>query len=588
MELHLRVPADRWCVTFNEFFHFVEDVRTAWLAGQILQRESSPDPLHECSCHGPNLYQVNEYFVKPKTLAAGGMSYALWLHPEGLPCQVFISHAWAEGIFEFGDGVRSAWPAGRGLTNLYCCLLANPQNLDLEVFLNVDILMNPFAQALQRASHILVIPNSKISIYSRLWCVYEAYLGTTMEEKVCLMPATPLVRRQGYSCAKVLSIPFLLGLLTSLLWRYVIYPKYGPGHVFQVIFSCLAVTVIASLWGVVPPQMQKCMAFVKSLHALGIFIATSVCLPWWMSPYDYASGSAAFLHYFIPCALLLFNMMCLMHLDMELLEFKQLAEQAQHLSCQTVQEAQCTNRFDEERIRHAIAGFEHDVDINVRVLMLSGAFTSSLRRAYDSGEDIRGAGILNVRWKVAIGISLWLLCGLDAATRFDPYGILRTTIWQRLNILSVVSCFLVAFAMPLWLRCSHQGPDWTRGTLHSWYMSSVASVVLPYVVALCQGWEELTTLSMIQRMVNTPPHYPSLVTCIFETFSPPFFALFSVASGFIASRRLSCRYGPYSNMRRLFLAARSFTKRSKDGYSDGQESSQGSSSESEEGGAARA
>ena len=35
----------------------------------------------------------------------------------------------------------------------------------------------------------------------------------------------------------------------------------------------------------------------------------------------------------------------------------------------------------------------------VRVLMLSGAFTSSLRRAYDSGEDIRGAGILNLRWK---------------------------------------------------------------------------------------------------------------------------------------------------------------------------------------------
>ena len=32
----------------------------------------------------------------------------------------------------------------------------------------VDILMHPFAQALQRASHILVIPNSKISIYSSL------------------------------------------------------------------------------------------------------------------------------------------------------------------------------------------------------------------------------------------------------------------------------------------------------------------------------------------------------------------------------------------------------------------------------------
>ena len=40
MELHLRVPADRWCVTFNELFHFVEDVRAAWLAGEILQSDS--------------------------------------------------------------------------------------------------------------------------------------------------------------------------------------------------------------------------------------------------------------------------------------------------------------------------------------------------------------------------------------------------------------------------------------------------------------------------------------------------------------------------------------------------------------------
>lgn len=51
-----------------------------------------------CSANqGPNLYQVNDHYVKPLTLAAGGMSYALMKHPEGLLCQVFISHAWAEG-----------------------------------------------------------------------------------------------------------------------------------------------------------------------------------------------------------------------------------------------------------------------------------------------------------------------------------------------------------------------------------------------------------------------------------------------------------------------------------------------------------
>ena len=31
------------------------------------------------------------------TLKAGGMSYALMKHPKGLSCDVFISHAWAEG-----------------------------------------------------------------------------------------------------------------------------------------------------------------------------------------------------------------------------------------------------------------------------------------------------------------------------------------------------------------------------------------------------------------------------------------------------------------------------------------------------------
>ena len=54
----------------------------------------------------------------------------------------------------------------------------------------------------------------------------------------------------------------------------------------------MAVTVIAAFWGVVPPQMQKCMAFVKFLNAVGIFMATSVCLPWWMLPYDYESGAS--------------------------------------------------------------------------------------------------------------------------------------------------------------------------------------------------------------------------------------------------------------------------------------------------------
>lgn len=90
---------------------------------------------HVSPCRVVRRSEVNEHVVKPMTLAAGGMSYALMKHPEGLDCQVFVSHSWREGIFHLDSSVRSAWPQFQGLRNLYCCLLANPQNLDINALL---------------------------------------------------------------------------------------------------------------------------------------------------------------------------------------------------------------------------------------------------------------------------------------------------------------------------------------------------------------------------------------------------------------------------------------------------------------------
>ena len=151
----------------------------------------------------------------------------------------------------------------------------------------VDPLMNPFAKALQRASHILVIPNSKISIYRRLWCVYEAYLGTTME-KTCLMPATPQLRQQGTSCAKVIFTPLLLGIITSLVWQYVIHVD-DKTFVFHIMLSCLFLSGLGSMWGIFPPQLTTCTTVARVVHTVAIFMATSAVLPWWSHAYD-ASG----------------------------------------------------------------------------------------------------------------------------------------------------------------------------------------------------------------------------------------------------------------------------------------------------------
>ena len=61
-----------------------------------------------------------------------------------------------------------------------------------------------------------------------------------------------------------------------------------------------------------------------------------------MVSFAFISGFEQFLHYFIPLALVGFNMMCLTRLDMHQLEFRELAEQAKHLSCQTV--PRCASR----------------------------------------------------------------------------------------------------------------------------------------------------------------------------------------------------------------------------------------------------
>lgn len=183
---------------------------------------------------------------------------------------------------------------------------------------------------------------------------------------------------------------------------------------------------------------------------------------------------------------------------MESEEIQELTDQARNLSCQTVRHASCSNLSDELRIRSAIAGFEDEVDTAIHVLMLAGAYTPTLRRAYDQGEDIRGAGIQNLTFKLLIGGSLWLCCAIDACTRFDHHGIARRPMSQDWTLLTVVSALLASGLMPIWVKTSNHGPDWARGTLNSWYLCGTLALGTPYLVASVQGKDEVETLSIVQ------------------------------------------------------------------------------------------
>ncbi|CAJ1435608.1 unnamed protein product [Effrenium voratum] len=105
-DLHRSVPADRWCVTYWDLDFLCQEVLSALGRGEI-----QPGPDDDASeAYGPSIYTVTEQYIKPVTKEAGKMSWALMRNPDGLQCDLFISHAWQEGVFEFLTKVKHGWP----------------------------------------------------------------------------------------------------------------------------------------------------------------------------------------------------------------------------------------------------------------------------------------------------------------------------------------------------------------------------------------------------------------------------------------------------------------------------------------------
>ncbi|CAK9032042.1 unnamed protein product [Durusdinium trenchii] len=179
-KLHAEVPMERWCISLEDLKQFKRLVSQAVSDGRISPTEMNPFDPTDYSI-GPSMYTVTEQYIKPVTAAAGNVSWALMKHPSGLPCDVFITHAWAEGVFEFIDKVFSSWPQGGRAA--YVCFLSNPQNLDIADLISTPE-QSPFAKALDSCRHVIAVPNRVCSIYSRLWCVYEAFLAYTWNKPI--------------------------------------------------------------------------------------------------------------------------------------------------------------------------------------------------------------------------------------------------------------------------------------------------------------------------------------------------------------------------------------------------------------------
>jgi len=219
--LHTEVPPEYWCITKKDLRCPRVEFKKAAQRGAI--KPTDLDPFNPDDEHtGPNIYTCVDQYIRPVTKAAGDMSMALLFHPKGLKCDLFITHAWIEGVFEFINKVLASWPTGK--SHAYCCMFSNPQNLNIS-----DLIAcpqeSPFAKCLRSASHMLVVPNHRASIYTRLWCVYEAFLAYD-QDKTIFSARAPFSRQMGTSLSVEVAVYFVvevgigcIGAGKDELWR---------------------------------------------------------------------------------------------------------------------------------------------------------------------------------------------------------------------------------------------------------------------------------------------------------------------------------------------------------------------------------
>eukprot|EP00435_Cladocopium_sp_Y103_P061845 s1150_g23.t1 len=553
MDLHSKVPPERWCVTYKDFYKFVHEIKRLWSRGLIDEHDLNPH--HHDPNYGPNLYQVNEQYVKPVTLKAGGMSYALMKHPEGLPCDVFISHAWAEGIFELATLVGQGWPRGHGLYNMYLCLLANPQNSVGSWLEGTRLMETSFALALRRSSHVLVIPNKSISIYSRLWCVYEAYLGTEFQ-KTCMMPTKPRTSVLLKAAMPTMIIPCLLGITigacVALLPMKMMkdLQETMPEHILACMSFCCILTMLSALTHAVTSMCARTcrlwtrMVGLRLVHSLLVLFDSALIIPWYRIPLTGLSHWDAFLHRFIPLAILTFNSCLLVQLNQYSLETKELALHAAYLDFQTLDDATCTSSADEIRIREAISGHEEDVDTAIRVLMKAGAYNLELRRAYEDGEDITASGTRDICIKTFLVAVLWMMSTLDTSGAAEVQQGCPNHHWAKwLWIAAAISAMTTATLPLLIWRLQTTGPQRALHAVKAWLCMAMMVVGIPLTLQienhLLKGMHflHLHRHPMTMETMRCPSEGTLMMLVVFR----PCLALIAVASALIGPWKLRSR-----------------------------------------------
>jgi len=403
-QLHHQVPPQRWCVTRADLVQFKNLVRTWVVEGRVLPGDRDMfDRLDDRI--GPCIHTVNQQVIKPVTEKAGRVSWALMLHPDGLECHIFVTHCWQEGIYEFVDKVLHSWL--RGANTAYCCMLSNPQNLDIADLISSPR-ESPFAKALSSSAYMLVVPNERTSIYSRVWCVYEAFLAVSEGKLIFTATApAPTVPRQ-VSFVLVVSFILLVALLPLVAQLEI--DQFGHhAESVEPVKACIGISCFAYLVS---------NALLRSSRASRAMSYLGAC---WVSVLLSLQG--------YPAAVMLsenglVGNFTSLHLVTAFVGVgcwigagaweadriwrarnKKEAIELRHLFTGRLRDAQSSVPEDKARITEELSqsGAEQDVDTAIKVLLDSGASTPTLRTAVARVGKLEQAGY----YKLSILIYCW-------------------------------------------------------------------------------------------------------------------------------------------------------------------------------------
>lgn len=336
--------------------------------GLIQPTERDPfDPTEDDE--GPNVYTVNDQFIKPINGLFGDTSFALLWHPCGLKCDLFITHAWMEGIFEFTDKVLASWPAGT--RHAYCCMLSNPQTLDISDLISSPA-DSPFAAALQSAHIMVALPNHSSSIYSRLWCVYEAVLA--VEKGIPIETATRSSRSRLWPMLLVVVLLFLGGMALGRLYCYFDIPESKTGDLVIALIGNVPLMLSLAIAGDRASMICNCVGACTSgfFWYCGGVDALSVCFSVvFLAFYLLSEGDRA-------------------HRG----EVHTAAEQLSSGFSGSIRDAQCSSSADYHSIWSAVGDKVVAVDHSIDVLRCAGMSTPSLRDASIAGVRFENAGLM--------------------------------------------------------------------------------------------------------------------------------------------------------------------------------------------------